>query len=131
MGVEMAGVLSGRRILVVEDEFLFAVYYQELLEAEGAVVVGPAAAVKSASLLAAEEDLDGAILDINLGGKLSFPVADLLEARGIPFIFVSAYGDAFTRPRPHDGRRLLGKPVSADLLMATVREEFDGSSAQA
>lgn len=86
--------LNGRRILVVEDEFLLADELQHELEDAGAEVIGPAATVASAlNMLQATDGLDGALLDMNLGmaGEKVYPVADALAARGVPFVFVTGY----------------------------------------
>ena len=65
------------------------------LASRGAIVVGPAPSVdKALSLIAAEPDLDGAILDLNLGGEKSWPVAAALEARRVPFLFATGYSAA-------------------------------------
>lgn len=87
--------LNSCRILVVEDEYLLADdLAQELME-EGAEVVGPVPSVARAmSLLDAHARLDGAILDINLGGEPVFPVADLLIDRGVPVLFTTGYDAA-------------------------------------
>ena len=84
--------LAGCRILVVEDEYMLAEELSYELEQAGAVVVGPAASVARAlALSGAETSLDGAILDINLGGARIDPVADALASRAVPFVFVTGY----------------------------------------
>lgn len=84
--------LSGRRILVVEDEYIIAADLCRTLQKEGAVVIGPAASVSRAlDLIEAEPRIDGAILDVNLGGEKSFRVAAALQARAIPFLFATGY----------------------------------------
>jgi DNA-binding response OmpR family regulator len=81
-----------RRALVVEDEILVAMYVEELLTELGYEVVAIATELEQALPVASAETLHVAVLDINLNGKLSFPVADVLRARGIPFLFASGYG---------------------------------------
>src|SRR4051794_18564375 len=85
--------LRGRRLLVVEDEYLIAASLARELEGRGAEVVGPAGSVRDAlALVEAEGDrLDGAVLDINLRDERVYPVADALVARGVPFIFLTGY----------------------------------------
>lgn len=83
-----------RRVLVVEDEMLVAMLMEDYLDELGYEVVGPAMRLDRALKTAAEENFDFAILDINLAGEKSFPVADLLRARGVPFIFATGYGVA-------------------------------------
>jgi CheY-like chemotaxis protein len=82
----------GRRVLVVEDEAMVAMLVEDMLTELGHSVVGPAMRLDQALPLAREAEFDFAILDVNLGGQLSFPVADVLRARGIPFIFATGYG---------------------------------------
>ena len=82
------------RILIVEDEMLVAMLIEDVLGDLGHDVVGPAMRLDTALAAADGEDFDFAILDINLAGKQSFPVADRLVARGIPFMFASGYGAA-------------------------------------
>jgi CheY-like chemotaxis protein len=103
--------LLDRRVLVVEDEYTIAEdLCRELFEA-GAVVVGPASTLgKAMALLLAEPRLDCAVLDINLGGEMVFPVADALAARGVPFIFVTGY-DAGLTPERYSAILHCEKPV--------------------
>jgi CheY-like chemotaxis protein len=82
---------SGRRILLVEDEALLAELLEDMLADLGCVVVGPAARVAQALALIASEAIDAALLDINLAGQMSYPVADALAARGLPFTFATGY----------------------------------------
>lgn len=82
------------RILIVEDEMLVAMLIEDLVADLGHDVVGPAMRLEAALDVARHEDLDFAILDINLAGKQSFPVADTLRGRGIPFMFATGYGAA-------------------------------------
>ena len=84
--------LEGRRLLLVEDEFLIASDLARLLEMQGAEILGPAPSVRAAlDLLSRDPPLDGAVLDVNLRGELAFPVADALRARGVPFVFATGY----------------------------------------
>jgi CheY-like chemotaxis protein len=83
---------SGLRILVVEDEMLVAMYLEDMLVELGHEVAETAARLDPALAIAAEAEVDAAILDVNLAGERSFPVADLLADRGIPFLFATGYG---------------------------------------
>src|SRR5438270_8852311 len=85
--------LKGRRVLVVEDEYLIAADIAASLEALGAEVAGPAASVAEAlTFLERDGDrLDGAVLDVNLGKERVYPLADVLRSRGIPFVFTTGY----------------------------------------
>jgi CheY-like chemotaxis protein len=89
--------LQGLRLLVVEDEAMIAMLIEDLLTDLGCVVVGIAGTVAKGVAMARSKDLalDGAILDVNLGGEKVFPVAEALAARGVPFIFLTGYGAGF------------------------------------
>ena len=80
------------RILVVEDEAMIAMLVEEMVLDFGSEVVGPAAKMEEALRLASDASLDAAILDVNVGGAVVYPVADLLRARGVPIIFATGYG---------------------------------------
>ena len=88
--------LSGRRVLVVEDEALVGMMIEDMLADLGCVVVDVASSLAQA--LAVAEDpalaLDGALLDLNLAGEKVYPVAERLAARGVPFIFSTGYAMA-------------------------------------
>ena len=84
----------GRRVLVLEDEFLIAVDLVQMLEDIGMCVVGPAPSIEAAEALLATQEVDVAILDLNINGRRSDPVAAILAARGIPFILATGYDDA-------------------------------------
>lgn len=82
------------RALIVEDEFLVAMELEDLLTGMGYQVVGSVARMPEALELARDAEIDFAVLDINVGGSQSFPVADILRKRGIPFVFATGYGVA-------------------------------------
>ncbi len=87
------GTVNGsRRVLIVEDEILLAMILADILVGLGHRVAGTATKVEQALRQAREGDIDFAILDINLAGAMSFPVADILRQRAIPFVFASGYG---------------------------------------
>ncbi len=109
----------GKRLLIVEDEFVIALDLQHLLEAAGHEVAGLAANVADALELAASAVVDGAILDINLRGERVGAVADLLARRAVPFVFVSGYGSS-GRPPGHDHVPVLAKPYNEAELLAIV-----------
>ena len=88
----MTGSLAGKRILVVEDEYFIAFDIKRALVKEGADVVGPVGdAAKGLAL--ASDALDAAILDVNLEGTNSFPIADRLRVRRVPYMFLTGYDD--------------------------------------
>ena len=100
---EFAGWPAGagaRNILVVEDEHLIATGLAEALQDAGSIVLGPVPTVdKAIKKIESEPHIDGAVVDVNLGGMLAYPVADLLIARKIPFVFTSGYEDNLLRDR--------------------------------
>ncbi len=91
-----AAALVGHRILVVEDDYLIAQVLAELLADAGAEVVGPFGWMDEVIefLKRDLQKLDGAVLDINLHGLKSYPIADLLISRAVPFMFATGYGAA-------------------------------------
>jgi CheY-like chemotaxis protein len=111
--------LTGRRVLVVEDEMMIAMLVEDMLAELGCAVVGPAHALDTALTLAkTETGLDCALLDVNLGGQPVFAVADALRAKGVPAIFSTGYGDAGLRDVDR-GAPVLQKPFRAgDLAKA-------------
>lgn len=116
--------LEGLRILIVEDNFLLAEVTKGLFEDCGCEVVGPVGSLKHGLRLARDETLDGAILDINLHGELSFAIADVLRARGVPFMFVTGYGDGGVVPGPLRSVPRLDKPVADDHLIEVAASAF-------
>ena len=99
------------RILVVEDEYFLAAELEQELSEAGAVVVGPVPSVKDAvGLIERTPSLDGAVLDVNLGGDQVFPVADRLLVQGVPFLFVTGY-HAQGVPAPYGHVPRLEKPT--------------------
>lgn len=93
--------LQTRRVLVVEDEFFIADDIRTALDSAGAEVVGPVATCDEALALIHEQSgrIDLGVLDINLGGELCFPAAEVLARAGVPFIFTTGYQEAMLPPR--------------------------------
>src|SRR5674476_977123 len=87
----MNSPFSGRRVFVVEDEMLVAWLLEDMLAEIGCAVVGPAGSVNQALAMIDAEAIDVAVLDVNLNGEMSYPIADALTARGVPFVFVTGY----------------------------------------
>ena len=85
-------VRAGLKVLVVEDETLVCMMIEDMLLDLGCTIIGPASNFEKALALAREALIDVAILDVNLDGILSEPVADRLCARGVPFVFATGYG---------------------------------------
>ncbi|PBB83324.1 response regulator [Mesorhizobium sp. WSM3876] len=112
--------LSGLRVLVVEDAFLIAMDLCDQLKDAGCEVIGPAATVKQALEQINGASLDGAVLDINLAGERSFPIAQLLTSRGVPFLFLSGYDSAAVIPDEFAQAPRLTKPVDIATLGRTL-----------
>ncbi|WP_119462450.1 response regulator [Rhodospirillaceae bacterium SYSU D60014] len=84
--------LTGRRVLIVEDQAILAFEVQALLQQLGCEVIGPVGTLEQALDAARTEQLDGAILDVNLDGEPAYLVADILLARQVPVLFATGYG---------------------------------------
>lgn len=114
--------LAGLRVLVVEDELLVAMLIEDVLADHNCVVVGPYAHLRDALMAAAAEHVDLAILDVNLAGEKVYPVAELLEERGIPFVLLSGYGrDAI--PVNHPEWQACSKPFQPEELIAVLAQQ--------
>ncbi|WP_395020131.1 response regulator [Dongia sp.] len=101
------------RVLVVEDNLLIAETLCDALETWGCVVVGPVPDLPRSLALLDQDPPDAALLDINLGGTLSFPLAEILEKRGVPFVFMTGYDDGVVFPPEFREVRRLSKPFDS------------------
>ncbi len=122
-GVLSAAAVKGRRIIIVEDSVLLALELEAGLTEAGAKVVGMAANLEEALKLA-ETPFDVAVLDANLNGTPVTPVAELLRARGTPFIFATGYGDAAPAPEGFDAP-VVRKPYNVAQIATAVAEALD------
>jgi CheY-like chemotaxis protein len=112
--------LTNCHILLVEDEYMLARHLKAELENLGAVIIGPVPSVKQAlELVAQEPRIDVSILDVNLGGVFSFPVADALIERMVPFVFSTGYDDAVTTGR-YPGIPKCDKPYVMGRLLKAI-----------
>ena len=112
-----SSALAGRRILVVEDEYFIAQDLLFLLQEVGAEPVGPVPTLQQGlDLAAATEDLDGAILDVNLGGEMVWPLVDMLRRRGVRTVLATGYSDLVIPARYADLPRCEKPARSRDLL---------------
>jgi CheY-like chemotaxis protein len=118
-----------RRVLIVEDEPLIAMLVQEWLEDLHCQTIGPASSVGEALDLLGATQLDGAILDVSLGKEDSFPIADELKKRSIPFAFATGYAIDGLQPRFSDAV-VLAKPFEHKLFCEIVTDMFkrDGAA---
>jgi DNA-binding response OmpR family regulator len=111
--------LSGRRVLVVEDEALISLMLADVLESAGAVVVGPASTVKAALDLLGEEAIDCAVLDVKLQDGVSVPVAEALAALGIRFVIATG---SDTIPAGYNGAPVLHKVFLPDEVIDVIAD---------
>lgn len=112
-------VLVGRRILIVEDEMLLAMEMIDDLEQIGAEPIGPVPSVSGAlDILRSEQHFDAALINVYLRGKVSFPVANALVARNIPFLFVTG-NDGFAREH-YPGIPIHPKPSDMPVLVTAL-----------
>jgi CheY-like chemotaxis protein len=112
--------LSGRHILLVEDEYFIADDLKRSITKEGAEVVGPVATIEDAMrLVESTATIDGAVLDINLRGQVVYPVADRLMAQGIPFLFLTGY-DARAIPEKYASIVRCDKPLAMGKVVAAL-----------
>src|SRR5262249_55556531 len=111
--------LNGVRVLVVEDEPLLLFSLQDMLASLGCVVAGTAGRLDASQQLATNLEFDVAVLDINLGGVRVDTVADMIAARGLPFVFVTGYG---RDGAPQGSAPVLEKPYEAAGLQRALAE---------
>jgi CheY-like chemotaxis protein len=109
------------RILLIEDEAMIRMMVVDMLQELGHVIAGEAGSLDLARERAQSADFDLAILDVNLNGKVISPVAEVIAARGIPFIFATGYGSAGL-PEPFHDRPTLPKPFVIEALAAAIDE---------
>jgi len=108
--------MSGRRLLIVEDEYLLAEDMRQALEAAGATVIGPVGTLARAiAMVDSVAGIDAAVLDINLAGEAVYPVAEKLLSRGVPFVFVTGY-ETDAIPKCFARVPVLEKPVDMTAL---------------
>lgn len=113
--------LAGYRILVVEDEYFLAADLDHALTMAGAEVVGPFGRVEHALAQVRGDGFELAVLDINLGGSFSYPVADALDVQGVPFVFASAYLPGELPERFRD-RAFLEKPYETKAVIRALSD---------
>ena len=111
------------RILVVEDEYLIRMLLEDMLADLGYEVAAAVGTFAEARELAAHGEFSAAILDVNLDGEEIYPVADILAKRGLPFVFVSGYGER-SLPEPYRDRPALQKPFQGEQLKAVLATIF-------
>src|SRR4051812_15863112 len=117
----VAETLNGHpcRVLVVEDEALIAMLVEDMIHDSGGEMIGSAGKLTDAVDLARTAQADVALLDLNLGGALAYPVADVLRQRGVPIVFTSGYGSAALIQRFQDCP-ILDKPFDQNSLEQAI-----------
>jgi|SRR5262249_30357873 CheY-like chemotaxis protein len=110
---------KGARVLVVEDELMIRMLLEDMLGELGYTVTAQAARVDEALDAVRNAAFDVAILDVNLNGQTIAPVAEALDARGMPFVFATGYGDV-ALPEAYRNRPTLKKPFHADGLSQSL-----------
>jgi two-component SAPR family response regulator len=119
--------LSGRHILVVEDDYYLATDAARALQAVGAMIIGPYANEETARVELIDRRPDAAIVDINLGRGPSFKLAEILRNGGIPFVFITGYNkEAIPQHFNHIER--LEKPVQLRRLVSTISKLLASSA---
>jgi DNA-binding NtrC family response regulator len=126
---EMTDVLSNRvpgDVLVVEDDAIIAMDFEDTLLGFGVKVVRIAASVARALAMIDERVPEFALLDIGLVQEKSFAIAERLEALGVPFAFVSGYGADASFPAAFAQKPRLPKPCTTEALEAVLRKAAIG-----
>ena len=119
------------KVLLVEDSFAVAQSFVFLMEDSGWQIVGPAPTIDKALDLIDQTPIDIAVLDVNLQGQIITPVAQKLQSLGIPFLFLTGYGDTDDMLPSHlNAYPMLYKPVDEQILVRTVTQLRDQANAQ-
>lgn len=117
------------RVLIVEDEAMVSMLIEDMVCDLGGHVVGPAASFEHAMTLALVEEFDLAILDVNVGGLVIYPIVDVLRYRGIRFVFMTGY-DSRVIPERYRHTCVLSKPFSHQTFSDTVGNVLAGIMAE-
>jgi CheY-like chemotaxis protein len=120
--------LRAARILIVEDEALVAYALEQILVEYGYEVVGPAPNIGKALKLIADEPIDAALLDINLGNERSDGAAEALAAACIPFLFTTGYSRESAMPDGFKDRPCIGKPYQPEQLQQALAQLLTASA---
>ena len=118
-------VLKGKRVLIVEDETLISMLFEDILADLECEVVGPALNLRQALDLAHTAEIDAAVLDLNLAGEPSFPAASILRDRGVPIVLSSGYGSSGL-PSEWKDLPTLPKPFTADQVANVLATLISG-----
>ena len=118
-------VLAGKTVLLVEDSLIISLDAEDIVTRLGAEAVTTAATIEAAQEAITATQFDIAILDINLGDRNSFPIADRLMDKGVPFLFATGYGEQAQIPFEHRARNVVQKPYTLENIARAVDEIFD------
>jgi PAS domain S-box-containing protein len=116
--------LAGKRLLVVEDELLVSMLVKSMLDDLGATVIGPCGRLVDGMAEARSAHFDCAVLDLNLAGEPADPLAELLQARGVPFVFITGY-QRDSLDRRYANVPVLQKPIDAAALESVLLSLLD------
>jgi CheY-like chemotaxis protein len=119
--------LTGKRILLIEDSPVVGPFTAELLEDLGCEVVGPAPNMAAARELIDGGGYDAALMDIHIRGERVFPLCEVLEAKGLPFVLTSGYAD-WQMPDKWADRPRLQKPYKLDQVREALGEALNASA---
>jgi len=108
------------RIFLAEDEALVGMLVRDFLEEIGCSVIGPVSDLGEALRNAKSGSFDAAVLDVNLGGTYAYPLADELQAQGVPFVFLTGYAQDSLDER-FTGIPILRKPIERDALETALQ----------
>ena len=111
--------------MIAEDNLILAMELEDILLSNGAESVDVAANLSDGKTIAMESELDFAILDVNLGSSTSFPIAEILAERGVPFGFATGYGEQLKLPKSLGERRCVAKPYDRDAIQGFIRDVLD------
>ena len=119
-GATISAVLSGKRVMIVEDEFLVAMELESELLEQGCVIIGPAGRSCMAMALLEGQTPDAVLLDLNLDGEVPTALAEALVRRQVPFVVVTGYGSRHPEPEVLRAAPRLEKPVHGPDLIAAL-----------
>jgi len=115
---------AGKNVLVVEDEIMIRLLLEDMLGDLGYNIAAAVGRVDDAVKVARTGEFDVAILDVNLNGQTVSPVAEILEARGLPFVFATGYGERGL-PERFSNRPTLQKPFQQENLGRILTQAFE------
>ena len=119
---------AGKNVLVVEDEIMIRLLLEDMLGELGYTIAAAVGRIDDAVKLAKTGEFDVAILDVNLNGQTVSPVAEILEARGLPFVFATGYGERGL-PERFSNRPTLQKPFQQENLGRILSQAFENMPA--